>query len=345
VDWVYPDDGAFAYMRWRVPPAMYLALAEGSSEMLSAPERLAFLGNASGLLDAGVITGGDLLGVLRAFGHDNEPEVVSGVVSGMYVIAEKLVPPEADDLFAGFLRESLEPAVDRFGLELKQGEAEAVSLFRPRLFTLLGDNGRDGEVRERARTLAADYLGDTTTVDPSIASSALRVAAIEGDQAMFETFRDRYVGAESPVEQGNFLGAIGYFDDSEIQVSALEFNLSGAVPPTDLFTIPGGIRRTEAGGDVVWKWFSSSWDEVAPQLPEMILARMPYFGGGCSEDRLAEAEEFFGNPAHQVDGTLNYLTKVTESVTDCARLRRREGPSVLRFLNEEPEIVQPERQG
>jgi alanyl aminopeptidase len=342
VDWVYPDDGAFGYLRWRVPPEMYLELAKGAGERLTPAERIAFLGNAQALLDAGVLSGGDYLGVLRAFSGDDEAEVVSAVISGIEQVSDQLVPPEAGDLFASYLRDSLSSAVDRFGLELRPGEPEAVSLFRPRLFTLLGDIGRDGEVRSRSARLTSAYLANVKAVDPALAGAALKVAAIEGDRGLFDTFRGRFESAETPIERDNFLGAMGYFGDPEIQVAALEYNLGGTVRPTELFTIPGSMARNEEGASRSFGWLLTSWDEITTRVPKMVLSFMPFFAGGCSTERLEAATEFFTVEAHQVSGTLNNLTKVTEQVTDCARLRERQAPSVLRYLRQEVEVAPPE---
>ena len=325
---------------------MFLELAEESAELLTAPERVAFMGNSAALLDAGVLSGGDFLGVLRSFTDDEEPEVVSTVISGINRVSDQLVPPEGSDLFAVFLRDSLRPAVDRFGLDLRSGEAEAVSLFRPRLFRLLGDTGRDADVRRRATTLAELVSGRRVgggSVSGRLGAPGRRDRGRHGDCS--RRSRARFEAAETPVERGRFLGALGYFDDSEIQVVALDYNLSGTVRPTELFTIPGSIARTEEGGDRAFNWLVDSWDDLAPRLPKMVLSFMPLFAGGCSEERLATADEFFSDEAHQVDGTLNNLAKVTEQVTDCARLREREGPSVLRFLKEEPEVAKPDERG
>lgn len=81
------------------------------------------------------------------------------------------------------------------------------------------------------------------------------------------------------------------------------------------------LRRTECGGVGLY--------EPTREIP-------------CSEERLEAANEFFTDPAHQVDGTLDNLTSVSGQVTDCARLRQREAPSLLRFLKEEPTVAQSE---
>ena len=59
VEWIFPDDGAIGYYRWSLPSEMLFDLALSSTERLSAPERIVFVGNAAALLDAGRISGAD----------------------------------------------------------------------------------------------------------------------------------------------------------------------------------------------------------------------------------------------------------------------------------------------
>jgi len=68
------------------------------------------------------------------------------------------------------------------------------------------------------------------------------------------------------------------------------------------------------------------------RLPEPVLAFMPQFAAGCSQERLARAQAFFAEKGHSVPGTDRQLAKVTEAVKDCARLRAREGGHVGAFL-------------
>ena len=50
--------------------------------------------------------------------------------------------------------------------------------------------------------------------------------------------------------------------------------------------------------------------------------------------RLQTARTFFSDPAHSPAGTEEELAKVAEDVADCAGLRERDGPVVVRYLQE-----------
>jgi alanyl aminopeptidase len=334
VEWIFPDDGAIGYYRWNLPSEMLVDLAENSTERLTAPERIVFVGNAAALLDAGRISGGDYLRVLNLFADDPEPEVVSSVVSGLGKVEGAFVPDELRDEFADYVRATLRPVLDRFGMEAVDGEDETVSILRSRLVSWLGEAGRDPEVRQYATKLAKSYMADSRSVDPSLAGTALSLAAAQGDRALYDSFKKRFETAKTPVERERYLAALGSFEDPKIRQAALSYVLSGSLRPNEVFTIPSGMAKTEKDADLVFEWVTGHYGELTAPMPAMMRSFMPFAASGCSAQRLQTAKKFFSEPDHKVDGTEANLQKVSEQVNDCVNLRRREGQAVATYLQE-----------
>ncbi len=332
VSWVFPDDGAYGYYRWSLPRPMLLDLSERSAELLTAPERIAFLGNAAALLYAGKIGGGDYLRILNAFAGDPEPEVVSAVLTGLGRVELAFVPDGLRDQFAAYVRSTLRPVLERFGRERREGEEETVSVLRSRLMEWLGDQGRDPEIRSFARGLADRYLKDPVSVDPSLAAAALRIAALDGDRELFEAYRKSFESALDPVDRARFLSGLASFTRPELREAALAYTLEGPLRPNELFTIPGGGGESEATRDRSFEWLRANYRNLTSRLPEMFAAFLPFAAGGCSEERLESGRAFFSEPEHIVDGTDANLAKVADQVRDCLNLRRREGERVAAYL-------------
>ncbi|MEM7357400.1 MAG: hypothetical protein AAF657_41690, partial [Acidobacteriota bacterium] len=78
-------------------------------------------------------------------------------------------------------RATLGPAMERFGPQKVDGEAEAVSLVRPTLYTWLGSEGRDATVLAASQSLAQAFL-EGGEVDSALAGVALQLAARRGDR-------------------------------------------------------------------------------------------------------------------------------------------------------------------
>lgn len=332
VDWLLPDAGARGYYRWTLPAERILDLAGRAADVMGPRERVAFLGNASALLDAGEIGGDAYLELINGFADDPEPEVVSTLISGLDKVRRSFVPDELTGGFARYVRATLRPALDRFGLQARPGEPEAVTLFRPRLYRWLGDEGQDPDVRRHAARLARAYLSKPDAVDPSLVSAVLEVAAIEGGQDLFDDFVRRFERADSPASRERFLEAVGNFRDEKLQAQALRYALGDAVRPTETFTIPLSLPDTDAASDRAYEWMTSNLDALRSRLPPESLPFLPYLAGGCSVERLAAAQRFFGGLDEAIEGADRTLEKVADQVTDCAGLRDREGAVVAAYL-------------
>jgi cytosol alanyl aminopeptidase len=332
VAWLHPDAGAWGYYRWRLPADELTALAAAAPETLDTRERIAFLGNAAALLDAGAIGGGDYLGILAAFAADPEPEVLAAALGGLTKVEGAFVSDQLGGRFAAYLRSALRPALDRIGMEPGAGEPEAVTLLRPQLLGRLGGDGEDAAVRAFAAEKARAYLADPSTVDPSIAGTVLSIAAVEGDAELFETYRARFEADRGPADRDRFLGALGDFDTPALQEKALAYALAGPLRPTELFTIPASISDGDAASDRVFSWLRDNYATLTGRMPPDFIPFLVFFAGGCSEERLATAHEFFGAPERKTPAVEVQLAKLSEAVRDCATLRRREGEAAAAWL-------------
>jgi alanyl aminopeptidase len=334
VSWILPNERARGYYRWSVPPEIMSALANQAIEIMTPRERAAFLGNAAALLDNGSLSGADYLELLSLFADDPEAEVISSLISGVARVKVALIPEEQKEPFAAYVRSTLGPALQRFGLERREGEDEAVGLFRPRLMSYLGDEGQDPEVRTAALSLSRSYLEDSSSIDPSLAATGLQLAALDGTEELFKTFRERFEGTQIPVERSRLLAAMGAFTGEDLQERILTYSLEGPLRPNELFVIPRRMATTPEGGDRVFEWLTENFEAVTSRVPPVYKSLMPFIVRGCSRSRLEAAHIFFAKPENRVEGTEESLQQVADEVLDCVNLREREGASVAEYLQQ-----------
>jgi hypothetical protein len=162
------------------------------------------------LLDAGAIGGDDYLTLLNAFAQYPEPEIISALLNNLYKIRYALIPGDLRDQFAGYIRAAFRPSLEKFGLQKKEGETEAISLLRPQLLEWLGREGQDREVRRYCNSLAVSYMSDPASVDASLAEAALKISAVEGDIELFEAYQKHFENARVPAERKYYLAALGH---------------------------------------------------------------------------------------------------------------------------------------
>jgi alanyl aminopeptidase len=330
--WVHPNADERGYYRWSVPAAARRALADGGERIMGVRERVGFIGNASALLDAGALGGDEYLDLLVPFTRAPEPEVVSGVLDALGNIKRVFVTPQLEGTFAGYVRRLIGPALERIGMERREAESESVSLLRPRLLLWLGRDGRDPAVLAHAGRLAAAYLADPASVDPSVVEVTLQLRALSGDRALFDEFKRRLEAATVPADRERFLSALGYFRAPDLVDEALRYAAAGPLRPQEMFEIPEGVRTAVAQEGRPYRFVTENYDAIRAKLPPMYLVFMPRLAGGCSEERVKSASAFFTEPSHTAPGIEKEIAKVAEAVKDCAALRSREGGAVAAYL-------------
>jgi len=333
--WIHPNAGERGYYRWWVPAPMMKRLAESAASSLDARERVGFLGNAGALLDAGELPGGEWANLLTLFANDPQPEVISAVIGGVYTIHDAFLTPDLKVTFATYVQQTLGPALRRFGLEKTAGEGEAVSLMRPGLLYALGAHGNDAAVLAHARGLAQAYLKDPSTMDATLAGTALSLTARHGDAALFEELKGRFESTRIPGERGRYLSALGSFRSPALIERALDYALQGPLRPQEIFTVPRNVAENEELKDRTWRWFTENYAAIVSRIPEFYVPSLPYTASGCSAKRLEAARTFFAAPEHSPPGTREEFARMADGVSDCVSLREREGRAVAQYLNQQ----------
>ena len=329
-DWILPNADQGGYYHWQLPSDLLSALAARATAELSPRERLGLLGNLSVLVEAGVLGADEYLRSLTSFAEDPEPQIVSSVVGALSSVDSVLISDELEEDFAVYVRQTLGPALQRFGLTKKPQEDETVTALRPLLFLWLADQGKDTAVLSHVEGLARSYLADPGSVDSALTDRVLTIASIRGDRALFDEYRKRFETVTTPVERRQYLQAMATFTDPALVDEALQYILTGPLQPQEIFVIP----RRMGNSPRLMNWITSNYEALKARVPAQQLAYLPLYASGCSAELLATTRAFFSQPEHQVPGTEGQLARTANQVNECIKLRQREGPAVSAYLRE-----------
>jgi alanyl aminopeptidase len=342
--WIHPNAGETGYYRWQVPPSMLAALAGGGPKALSVRERIGFIGNLSSLLDAAALRGDEDLRLLGGFASDPRPEVIDALMEHLEKIKEAFVVGDLKGPFVDYVKRTLTPALRRFGKAPVVGEDAAVSVVRPDLLEWLAVEGQDEAILDYADTLARSYVEDPASIDPTLASVALRLSAVRGDMTLFKEYRRRFEKARVPADRRRYLDALGSFRKKEVVEAGLAYSLDGPLRAQEILSIPGRVARVPEFRPVVWGWVTENFERIARHLPPNYGVDLAHYAGGCSENLLESARAFFSAPGHDLPGIDTELRKVADQVSDCVRLRRREQQAVAAFLRAQPAVATKDAQ-
>ena len=334
IDWIMPAADGAGYYRWSLGDEPLRVLVADAGKLLNDRERYALMGNLGAALDGGMIGGGTYIRAISLFANDPEPLVISAVLDELDKVEGTFVTPELEDAFADYIKRSLSPVVDRFGVAQRPGESETVTAFRPRLLLWMGAVARDESIIAWAQQTHGKYRQDPSSVDPSLAGVSLRIVAKEGDGKTFDDFVEQLEKAENPAIRSNYLRALGVFDDPAIRERALAYALEGSLRPNELLIIPSSIAQSAEGANRSFRWMTENYAQIAQRIPPFYVPFLARFGGGCDAERLERAKAFFSDPAHNVEGTDKQLEQTESQVMDCVRLRKREAGSVAAYLRD-----------
>jgi alanyl aminopeptidase len=326
--WLFPNADQAGYYHWQLPPDLLRALMSRGTPALSTREKIGLLSDLSVLVEGGSLSGAEYLRALTGFAGAPEPQVVSDVSNALEDVRFRLIPAELGDPFAVYLRRTLGPALRRYGLAKNPGEDETVTGLRPLLVFWLAKYGHDEEVLSRAESLARSYLADPASVDPTLVETVLSLAALRGDRALFETYRQRFEAATVPAERRQYLLALGSFTDPALVEATLNYVLTGPLQPQEIFIIP----RRMGNSPLLLGWITKSYETLKARVPAQQIAYLPLYAMGCSGELLATATAFFSEPDHQVAGMDTQLARTTNQVTQCVKLREREGAGIAAYL-------------
>jgi aminopeptidase N/puromycin-sensitive aminopeptidase len=251
---------------------------------------------------------------------DSSAAVIDTAVSPVSAIDSRIAnTPEEHQALADWVVRTFKPAYQRLGAPSADDSPDKKEL-RATLFAVLGDIGKDPGVIAEAKQLAAQYLQNPASVQPSLAQAAAHITAENGDAAFFDELQHTYETASNPQVQEYALRLLAEFRNPVLERRGLEYAVSGKVRNQDaIIQFLIGLEMPESR-QVTWDFIRSNWDKVQAEITTMMG---PYLIGGtgyfCSEEKKQEVTDFFAT--HQVPASEHALQRAKDSIDDCIELR------------------------
>ena len=327
----YGNAGGKGYYRSSYDSPDYQQLLRMVETSLTPSERITFLGSQWALARAGIATVGDFLNLAAAVRDDDSSFVISTVSAALRIIDQQVAStPEEHTEIAAWVRKNFAPALARLGAPVA-AEAPDKSLLRAALYGLLGNIGSDPLIIADARQISEQYLRDPASVNPTLAATALNVAAQNGDAAFFDRLQRVSQSADDPQVRIQAFQALASFRDAALVARALDYALSAQVKNQDSLRLVQLEMKDRRTRDVAWQYVQQNWPRVRAQITTWMGGSLvESMGGFCSVDRSNQVAEFFEE--HTVLATSHALEKARDSIADCVDLRATQGPNLQRWL-------------
>jgi alanyl aminopeptidase len=329
-DWIFPNENAMGYMRWKVSAEQLSALLKDIS-VLNVREKKSLLYNTEALFSAGEIELGEMMAVMDVLVDDSDPVIGRAVVATMGDLLY-LVDKDNEAIFGQFVAKKLTPWFERLGVVDQPGDSTDTTRLRGSVYGMLSRYANTPQVEKVSSGLANKYLADPTSVPRSIATRALRNMSRFSDQDWFTKLIDLYVANTDANIRGTVSRAMIFTDEQKI-AKTLDFALSEHVSPANAIT---NVYAAISGLDdqtMFYAWLDKNFDALSKKMPAYHIASMPeYFSSSCDADNIKLAEKFYADKKANFDGMARSYDIAMHSAKQCLSLIEANQANFNRYL-------------
>ncbi|KAB2967128.1 MAG: M1 family peptidase, partial [Thermoanaerobaculia bacterium] len=188
-DWVVGNEEGIGYYLTAYRGDLLARLAEHPVR-LDAGEQIALLEDAARLFAAGELPPDAALGLLPRFADSAHRRVVESAVEIARSLDSHLVTEAARPHYRRFLASVFGARLRALGVDPRPGESDDEALLRPGLVALLAGPGEDAGLAAAVRERVERWLANRTALAPDLVPAYLKVAARNGDAALFDRMLD-----------------------------------------------------------------------------------------------------------------------------------------------------------
>jgi aminopeptidase N/puromycin-sensitive aminopeptidase len=299
------------------------------TKTLSPSERVALLSDSWALVRIGEENIGALAIVPQAV---DERAVIGTITDQLSTIGERLVSDAQLPAYRAWLAAYLRPIVNEVGWTPKPGEADEQKRIRAEVIGTLGYVARDAETLQHARELTDRALSDSSAVDPTLLDTVVRLAALNGDAALFERLKAARAGAKTPAEYYRYLYTLLLFEDPALRKEAFALALSPEMRNQDLPGYVGSIIGNPTRQAESWEFVKSHWSDLRKNFTPWGGADIVGSTGAmCDPQQREDVRQFFA--ANPVNASERSLKRALERIDMCIELRTLQAQNIATWLS------------
>ena len=333
-DWVLPNEGEAGYYHVLYRGDLLNRLFKEGAKRLTIPERVGILGDVSALVGVSELSAGDVLTLVSGLRDDPNRHIIVSTVR-IVVGMRDIVPDELGPHYARFIRKMYGQKARALGLKAKPSDNDETRLLRPTLVRLVAREGEDGELIAETGKLTRRWLEDRRAIDADMVDVIIRVAARNGDRALFERFQAEAKKMQDRRERVRLLRAMGSFRDVEIVKAALSIVLSSDFDPRESMTLLRGALEDQKTRVVAYDFMKQNFDALIAKLPRDPGTRfLRMVASFCDEEHRGDVEAFFGARSKKFTGGPRALAQALERISLCSAFRHAQQPSLTAFLKQ-----------
>src|SRR5262245_12020578 len=325
--------GARGYYRNAVAPEVTRKLAL-DVPALSPPERMAVLSDEWELARAGRHDIGTLLDLAAGFGKERTATVMQTLTRILGAAADATTA-STRDAYRRWVSALLSPALADVGTTARPGDTDDTRALRATVVSAMGGLGHDAATLKAMRDRVGQELDKPGSVEPTLLNAAVRLAASEGDSALYDRYLARSQAAVNPEERYQFLYALTAFAKPDLVRRTMELVVSPEVRSQDAKLVISSMLGNPSTRDLAWTLVRERWTEIQQKTGEFVgnTVIVGALGSFCDAGKADEVQQFF--TAHKVPDAERTLKQSVEAIRSCARFAGAQQPKLAQWLQAE----------
>jgi aminopeptidase N/puromycin-sensitive aminopeptidase len=332
--WVMVNAGGNGYYRSGYPGDAVRAMSHDLEKDLSPAERIMLLSDSWAAVRVNEQQIGDYLALAEGLQSDRNRAVLEALTGELDYIGEYLVTDADRNSYEAWVRRLLTPAAQDLGWASKPGESDEMKELRARVMFTLGYVGRDPEVLAQARKLTEQVLDNPNSVDRSLAFTAFRLAALNGDTALYDQIEAKLNSKDAtPEEYYLYFQTLAEFSDPKLLQKTLDLAISPAVRSQDSLGLIASVMHNPAGTRLAWDFVRAHWSDIEKvgggfTSGEVVSSTSSFCDAGLRD----EVQDFFAT--HKVPTAERRLKQAIERMDYCVDLKARQTPQLSSWLEQ-----------
>ena len=330
--WMFMNANASGYYRSRYDSGTLQKLTAVAATELTTGERISLLNDQAALAYSGTEPMSNYLDLVMALSQDAEQAVVESYLEPL-AQASVYATNDADrDAFAERVKSTFTPMFAKVGWVPDQSDGR----LRANLILIEGLIGRNPAVVGQAVALAKRFLQEPQSLDPSIASEVLEVAAASNDAGLFELYMATLNNpATTPEMRSNLARSLARFSEPKLVTAWLEKIISPETRSQDSLRYLARVIANPEANKTAWEWTKQNWPDVEKKLAGSGgNALVGATGAFCDSDARNDVAAFFTQ--HKLPGTDRTLKLSLERIDACINYRKQQQPVLANWLARHP---------
>jgi len=267
--WYFPNSGGRGFYRFALDEFSARRLDEGIGE-LSAEERLSLVDNLWALTRHGKSRLSAFMHRLETLRFEQDRAVVSAISDALRWIANYAVRDSTENPFRRLVDDFYRPMLAELGFATRDADDPDTREKRGRVLAMLGISGGARDVREEAARRVQAHLNGGPRLDPDVAGATVVVAAVDGDDDLYERYVARMVAAAAtdPQEEARFRQGLVSFERPPLVLRTAEAIFTDLIRPMERGLMAITLLQSRRARRVAWPIIRERWEEhIAPAEP------------------------------------------------------------------------------